>query len=481
MLPTIGVLLLFLSFVHSENVHMTKVFILPIEPGMFNWTLQGNRDQFSYRPSLLNAPDLPTWMHYIYSKVHHTGFLYGVPPVNQPDLELEIVGLNRRNYETRRRVVNMNIQPKEDPARYEVQLKIDNLNVEDMFDSYRLNRLLDVFRRKLWQESEDDLYVTFLASAVQLGARLPLKPNEGEGVVLRLGSRFEFSSSLVELQEEVKPLWKLGSCPRDFKRTSVDRLFREEGFALDWCAFRLLTVKEADRSSSLQHSARYDADLLDHHHHSLGFGREERWSRPSKSQVPQRSYISEFAFTILVPMFVMIILVIILSLILCFHHEGMDDDSSTYFESVFDIFEDYFRMTHCSNCLCDDLGNQHMQLSVSPSCDSRNTCSSTVNARHHAATRSKRNKEMPAVQMVQYSAVHRATHTLRSLSSQRDVSNSPSEACSTTVSHSRTASPNSSLPRTSTPRVSMERNSYYRPNPPPYSGSSCSGGNRADF
>ncbi|XP_067000393.1 epsilon-sarcoglycan isoform X3 [Anabrus simplex] len=417
MLPTIGVLLLFLSFVHSENVHMTKVFILPIEPGMFNWTLQGNRDQFSYRPSLLNAPDLPTWMHYIYSKVHHTGFLYGVPPVNQPDLELEIVGLNRRNYETRRRVVNMNIQPKEDPARYEVQLKIDNLNVEDMFDSYRLNRLLDVFRRKLWQESEDDLYVTFLASAVQLGARLPLKPNEGEGVVLRLGSRFEFSSSLVELQEEVKPLWKLGSCPRDFKRTSVDRLFREEGFALDWCAFRLLTVKEADRSSSLQHSARYDADLLDHHHHSLGFGREERWSRPSKSQVPQRSYISEFAFTILVPMFVMIILVIILSLILCFHHEGI----------------------------------------------------------------SKRNKEMPAVQMVQYSAVHRATHTLRSLSSQRDVSNSPSEACSTTVSHSRTASPNSSLPRTSTPRVSMERNSYYRPNPPPYSGSSCSGGNRADF
>jgi hypothetical protein len=25
----------------AENVHMTKVFILPIEPGMFNWTLQG--------------------------------------------------------------------------------------------------------------------------------------------------------------------------------------------------------------------------------------------------------------------------------------------------------------------------------------------------------------------------------------------------------------------------------------------------------
>jgi hypothetical protein len=25
----------------AEDIHMTKVFILPIEPGMFNWTLQG--------------------------------------------------------------------------------------------------------------------------------------------------------------------------------------------------------------------------------------------------------------------------------------------------------------------------------------------------------------------------------------------------------------------------------------------------------
>jgi hypothetical protein len=71
-----------------------------------------------------------------------------------------------------------------DPATHEVQMKIDNLNVEDMFDSYRLNRLLDVFRCELWHESESDLYVTFLASAVHLGARHPLRPNEGEGLVL---------------------------------------------------------------------------------------------------------------------------------------------------------------------------------------------------------------------------------------------------------------------------------------------------------
>ncbi|KAK7794674.1 hypothetical protein R5R35_003789 [Gryllus longicercus] len=411
--------------VNAKNANMTELFVIPIHPQHFNWTLKGAVDEFSYHPSLLNAPDLPQWIHYVYSKVHHTGYLYGVPPINQHNLELEIVGLNRRTYETRRKVLPVNVHRKSEVAKYEAQLKIDNLNVEDMIDENRQRRLLDVFKLKLWPESKSDLYVTFLASAVQLGARLPLKPNEGEGVVLRVGSQFEFSSALIELQEEVKPLWKLISCPRDFKRTTVDRLFREEGFALDWCAFRLMTVKETDRSLSQQHSSHGESDLMESHL-TLGLGQNDRWSRPAKSQIPQRSYVHEFAFTILVPMLVMILLVVLLSLILCFHHEGMDEASSEYFESVFDIFEEM---------------------------------------------RSKRNKETPAVQMVQYAAVQRATHTLRSLSSQREVSNTPSEICSTTLSRSRTASPNSSLPRSNATRGASDCNTVYcRPNPPPYSG-----------
>ncbi|KDR16217.1 epsilon-sarcoglycan isoform X2 [Zootermopsis nevadensis] len=401
----------FWNFGIAENVHMTKVFILPIEPGMFNWTLQGVSHQFSYRPSLLNAPDLPPWIHYVYSDRHQTGFLYGVPPQQHGDLELEIVGLNRDNYETRRRVVQINVQEKPDPAKYEVQMKVDNLNVEDMFDSYRLNRLLDIFRCELWRESEGDLYVTFLASAVHLGARHPLRPNEGEGVVLRIGSTAEFSTALVKLQDEVKPLWRLNSCPRDFKRTTEERLFRDKGFVLDWCAFRLV---EASSSSLHQHFPIGPDSEVSVDQRPLSLGHEDLWTRPSKSQVPQRSYVREFVYTIMIPMLVMIILVLILSLILCFHHEGI----------------------------------------------------------------SKRNKETPAVQMVQYTAVHRATNTLRSLSSQRRVLNPPSDQCSTTVSRSHTASPNSSLPRTSTPRMSMECNTYYRPNPPPYAGPTHS---RADF
>nr|CAD7199146.1 unnamed protein product [Timema douglasi] len=408
----IGIIL----FTHTctcENVHMTKVFILPIEPSMFNWTLQGETDQYSYRPSLLNAPDLPSWIHYTYSKHEHIGYLYGVPPLKHKDIDIEIVGLNQKTYETGQTTVHMKVHEKVDPARYEVQLKINNMNVENMFDTQRLKRLLDVFRQKLWKESEDDLYVTFLASAVELGARLPLLPDEKEGIVMRIGSQATFSSLLIDLQEEVKPLWKLNTCPRNFKRTTVEWLFRDAGFALDWCTFRLVE----DTSSSLrQHAGHVDTGIIDQYR-PLGLGKEDRWSRPTKSGVPQRSYVGEFVLTLLVPMLVMLVLVLMLSLILCFHHEGI----------------------------------------------------------------TKRNNQTPATQMVQYTAVQKASHTLRSLSSQRQVSISTSEQCSSTVSRSRTGSPNSSLPRTASPRLSVERNSFYRPNPPPYTGPANSIGNHAGF
>lgn len=44
-----------------------------------------------------------------------------------------------------------------------------------------MTRLKDILRTKLWTESNQDLYSTFLASAIDLGARLPLKPSDGEG------------------------------------------------------------------------------------------------------------------------------------------------------------------------------------------------------------------------------------------------------------------------------------------------------------
>jgi len=43
----------------------------------------------------------------------------------------------------------------------------------------------------------------------------------------------------------------------------------------------------------------------------------------ARDELPQRSYAAEFSVTILVPMTLLTILVLMLSFILCFHHEGV--------------------------------------------------------------------------------------------------------------------------------------------------------------
>ncbi|OAD56510.1 Epsilon-sarcoglycan [Eufriesea mexicana] len=307
----------------AESILMTEVFVIPIRPETFDWSEDARSDQFSYQPSLLNAPDLPSWIHYTYSKRDHHGFLYGVAPKDRKYFQLEIVGLNKHTYETRYKVLDMNVLEKENLTKYEVHLKIDNLNVEDMFDRNRTEELLDIFRKRLWKDATD-LYVTFLASAVDLGARLPLKPSEGEGVVIRLGSSMPFSQELNELQEEVKPLWKLPSCPRDFKRTSVERLFREAEFALDWCSFRLVEQEQ----QSLQHeSARRgpSVSVLDLPASGISEHSEWRWARSTKASIPTRSYLEEIATTIFVPTILLLVLAALLSTVLCLDREKFSE------------------------------------------------------------------------------------------------------------------------------------------------------------
>lgn len=170
-----------LAYAKDANVLMTEVFAIQLDPLMFNWTFEDSNNQFVYQASLLNAPDLPSWINYIYSEQHHSGFLYGVPPKITETIPLEVVALNKRTYETRIENLDVIISEKLNSARYEVHLKIDNLNVKDMFDVDKMEALKNVFRKELWRDSSFDIYVTFLSSAIELGARKPLNPDEGEG------------------------------------------------------------------------------------------------------------------------------------------------------------------------------------------------------------------------------------------------------------------------------------------------------------
>ncbi|CAG9835667.1 unnamed protein product [Diabrotica balteata] len=402
----INLFLLFctLSNAKDANVLMTEVFAIPLDPPMFNWTYEGFEEQFVYQASLLNAPDLPSWINYLYSEQHYSGFLYGVPPKINENIPLEVVALNKKNYETRVENINIIISEKLNSARYEVLLKIDNINVEDMFDVDRMEALKNVFRKELWKNSAYDLYVTFLNSAVDLGARKPANPREGEGVVIRLGSENSFSTELIELQEEVKPLWKVPQCPRDYKRTSVERYFRDAGFALDWCSFRLV-----DNNNSAMHHK--NGNLVSDEVDDSETGGV--WHSVSKADVPQRRYFNELVVSLIVPFVILIVLGLVLSFLLCFQHDEIEDESDHYFHNLFHICTDYYYD-------------------------------------HYIYKRASHIDDLTSDQISYAETVHRPVETFRSFSN-RDSTLSP-DLCS----HSN--SPNSTI----------NRGVHCRPSPPPY-------------
>ncbi|XP_039760493.1 epsilon-sarcoglycan isoform X2 [Pararge aegeria] len=316
--PTLG---------HVYNAVETEMFAIPISPNLFNWTYQEFDQQYRFHASLIGKPELPPWLRYIYSGRHHSGFIFGTPPRNtKSPITLEIIGLNRQDYETRRVLLTLNVIPKDNMAKHEVELKIDNLNVEDLLDEHRMTRLKDILRTKLWIESSTDLYPTFLASAIDLGARLPLKPSDGEGLVVRLGSSMPFSSELKRLREEVRPLSRLPSCPREYKRTTVERLFRDAGLTLDWCSFELYNTIYKERTTEhLEYLTEIPNGSKSAKSKGLG---TEIWSAPYKQSLPSRSYVQQLTAAIAAPMVLLLLSIAALTAVLCFHYAAIAHKSA---------------------------------------------------------------------------------------------------------------------------------------------------------
>ncbi|XP_075986812.1 sarcoglycan alpha [Anticarsia gemmatalis] len=306
---------------HTHNAVETEMFAIPISPNLFNWTYQEFDQQYRFHASLIGKPELPSWLRYIYSGRHHSGFIFGTPPRGSAgETTLEVIGLNRQDYETRRVLLMLDIRPKEKMARHEVELKIDNLNVEDLLDEHKMTRLKDILRTKLWTESSQDLYATFLASAIDLGARLPLKPSDGEGLVVRLGSSVPFSTELKRLREEVRPLSRLPSCPREYKRTTVERLFRDAGLTLDWCSFELYNTVYKERSTV---HLEYLTEVPNTSKTAKSFkalDTRDSWSAPDRSSLPVRSYARLLTAALLGPLTLLLLALTGLTTVVCALH-----------------------------------------------------------------------------------------------------------------------------------------------------------------
>lgn len=187
-------------------------------------------------------------------------------------------------------------------------MKIDNLNWVHMMDPGRVENLKNIFKQDLWPESKADLCLSFMESSIAMGGRVPLRPNQREGVIVHLASRAPLSDRLIELQEEVRPLYKISSC--NYKRTSVQTIFENAGFKLDWCAFRV--VNDVDQPTPNVHGSERSV-----------FRRQERWEPMARGDAPRRNYIDELAFAIAIPGMVLAIAVAVLTAVLCLQHDKM--------------------------------------------------------------------------------------------------------------------------------------------------------------
>uniref|UniRef100_A0A1I8NTR1 Dystroglycan-type cadherin-like domain-containing protein n=1 Tax=Stomoxys calcitrans TaxID=35570 RepID=A0A1I8NTR1_STOCA len=412
-----------------------ELYTFKIEPSMFNWTHQVINEQFRYTPSLKSYPDLPSWMRYMYSQEHHAGFLYGTPPARlaSKKIILEIIALNKQNYETRHCELVLTIASKFHAPNV-VQMKIDNLNWVHLMDPGRVENLRNIFRKDLWPESEPDLSLVFMESAINMGGRLPLRPQQHEGVIVHLGSFAKFSDRLNQLQEEVRPLYKLPSCT--YKRTSVQKIFENVGFKLDWCAFKMVGT-ETD-PAVLHHNHDTESFKANNANKVMGQSeamnmkrRADRWHGMARDEVPTRNYIDEFAFAFAIPTVLFGLLCGILTATLCFkHHKLYDPKSEFFFNNIFHICEE-----ECLNSSNDsDLNKTEESYK-----DSYPTTSSTV-------------------QMVQYSDTNsQPVTTLKSLKDPNCLLDNTSVRSQSPTSFYQTESPS---------------NTYLRPKPPPYKGGS---------
>ena len=133
------------------------------------------------------------------------GLLYGVPP-SQGHTKLQVLATDTNTFNTHRLLISLHSQQLKSGNDFQVSLKIDNLNVEDVFDERRKDRLLNLFKTRFWTEAAEDIHLSFAESALNVGGRRPLKPSSKDGVVVRLGSKHNFSSSLLSLDKETEPL-----------------------------------------------------------------------------------------------------------------------------------------------------------------------------------------------------------------------------------------------------------------------------------
>nr|SVE73512.1 EOG090X04W0 [Daphnia atkinsoni] len=322
------------------QIRTDELFVIPLSPVLFNFTEYNSPEEYTYRAALHNLPDLPKWINLAFNPNLQLGFLYGTPMNEMPLVKLDLIASHILTFDTSSKEVTIDIFPKEEPATRRIKLKIHNLNLEELLDDQKQTKLLDVFRKILWPMSSLDLHFIELYSALAAGGRRPARPQDGEGVIVTVGSNAEFSEVLRELEREVSPLWPLRQCPRDFKKTSAERHFRSKGFLVDWCSFKLVpqntTLLAVSSAAPPTFESKTERVILKPSQILNEEVDADIWSAPAKWEIPIRSYAEEGVVAVFIPLVVLLLLAALLTAILGIHPEGAETEEGQLYEAVFE-------------------------------------------------------------------------------------------------------------------------------------------------
>lgn len=262
--------------------------------------------------STLRLPDPPSWLTFLQRDDLQDGFLYGTPPVDAETVHMQVVALNQLTKRTSvdTFTIQMNAQ---EHIEYLAELRVRNLNLEDLFTGSHLHSLVGTLRG-LWPQ-EGDLVLVKVASLADVEGRIYVPSQPGviikEGALIQIGSMYEFSLRLKRTKVEIEGSASCsGSHPQGEPYIGISAAFSSE-YDIDWCKFRL--VGPLQQPSAPPTVA--PPDDLDS---------TSRWRGAGMSAIERHDYEHDFILTVAVPLTLALGLLLIFSFVVFCNREGIE-------------------------------------------------------------------------------------------------------------------------------------------------------------
>ncbi|XP_054168579.1 alpha-sarcoglycan-like [Oppia nitens] len=308
------------------NIYTTQAFFVQITSDTFYKAIAPG-DSIEYIASIAGMPDLPVWMHSRHPNSTGRAYLYGSPALNDDgDIDIEVIALNQYNYDITKDFMKFRVIKREKTAKFEVELKFVNYNLDNMFENNRFDDVLQIFKDKLWKDSQD-VYITKIAAPLDVGQRLPLDPREKEGVIMRIGSIDNYTRDILDLEREVERIKNRNPCPRKYKATSAEYMFRNKGFYSDWCSFQL--IRNDQSIDELIQSKPIVVIMKPEIHVSVDITKRDELSVkdsyyiPFRQSVPKRDYLVDLMVCFLVPLLMATMIISSLTCIFFYNKEHL--------------------------------------------------------------------------------------------------------------------------------------------------------------